>query len=167
MFNSLSNARSALLLLCSKCKEVKCRRSKFSDGYGQWLDRSSACYNDYASVVVMITDTCPCIYPGNMISNKRVRVIAKRCRSSAACMYTSSIHRIPAEDCTMTPHVYPIPHVYPTHPLPSVHSGAVTTCITWTYLFGHTKRFASHSVHIDVQSQHICCCGTAYAQSTI
>jgi hypothetical protein len=32
----------------------------FSDGYGQWLDRSKVCYNDYASVVVMITDTCEC-----------------------------------------------------------------------------------------------------------
>lgn len=42
----------------------------FKDGYGAWLDRYD-CYNDYASVVVMVTDTCPCYYPSNYNSNKR------------------------------------------------------------------------------------------------
>jgi hypothetical protein len=55
----------------SKCKEVRCRKANFADGYGQWLDRANVCYNDYASVVVMVTDTCPCHYPGNYHSNKR------------------------------------------------------------------------------------------------
>lgn len=56
---------------CGKCKEVKCKRMDFKDGYGQWLQRSNVCYNDYASVVVMITDTCQCVYPNNYSSNKR------------------------------------------------------------------------------------------------
>lgn len=44
----------------------------FADGYGQVLDRKDGiCYNLYASVVVMITDTCPCHYPNNLYSNKR------------------------------------------------------------------------------------------------
>jgi hypothetical protein len=44
----------------------------FTDGYGQVLDRKDGvCYNLYASVVVMITDTCPCHYPNNLYSNKR------------------------------------------------------------------------------------------------
>jgi hypothetical protein len=43
----------------------------FKDGYGQWLDRSSVCYDESASTVVMVTDTCPCHYPNNYASNKR------------------------------------------------------------------------------------------------
>lgn len=43
----------------------------FKDGYGQGLDRKSVCYDPSASVVVTITDTCPCSYPGNYYSNKR------------------------------------------------------------------------------------------------
>lgn len=56
---------------CGKCKEVKCLPGNFADGYGAWLDRSNVCYNPQASVVVMVTDTCPCSYPGNAFSNKR------------------------------------------------------------------------------------------------
>jgi hypothetical protein len=43
----------------------------FRDGYGASLDRNGACFDPEASVVVTITDTCPCYYPGNMYSNKR------------------------------------------------------------------------------------------------
>jgi Lytic transglycolase len=54
-----------------KCKEVKCKNINFKDGYGQTLERSSACFDPSASLVVTITDTCPCHYPGNYASNKR------------------------------------------------------------------------------------------------
>lgn len=54
-----------------RCKEVKCKQMNFNDGYGQWLERSNVCYNNYASVVVMVTDTCACHYPNNYHSNKR------------------------------------------------------------------------------------------------
>jgi hypothetical protein len=40
-------------------------------GYGQWLDRKSSCRDPAASVIVKITDSCPCSYPGNYYSNKR------------------------------------------------------------------------------------------------
>jgi hypothetical protein len=43
----------------------------FKDGYGAQLDRNGACHDPESSVVVMITDTCPCHYPGNAYSNKR------------------------------------------------------------------------------------------------
>lgn len=56
---------------CGKCKEVRCKPMDFKDGYGAWLQRSNVCYNPQASVVVMITDTCQCHYPGNYFSNKR------------------------------------------------------------------------------------------------
>lgn len=56
---------------CGKCKEVRCTGVGFKDGYGAYLDRTEVCYNPDASVVVMITDTCPCFYPGNYASNKR------------------------------------------------------------------------------------------------
>lgn len=44
----------------------------FADGYGQWLERSNVCFNNYASVVVMVTDTCPCHYPGERLLSNRV-----------------------------------------------------------------------------------------------
>jgi hypothetical protein len=56
---------------CGKCKEVRCKPMNFADGYGQWLERSKVCFNDWSSVVVMVTDTCPCVYPDNYSSNKR------------------------------------------------------------------------------------------------
>lgn len=50
------------LLFCvpfSKCKEVRCKHINFADGYGMFLDRSSGqCYNQAASIVVMITGAC-------------------------------------------------------------------------------------------------------------
>lgn len=42
---------------CGTCKEVRCKDMSFKDGYGETLDRNSACYDPSASVVVTITDT--------------------------------------------------------------------------------------------------------------
>jgi hypothetical protein len=56
---------------CGRCKEVRCTPMLFSDGYGEWLDRTNMCYDESASIVVMVTDTCPCTYPTNYSSNKR------------------------------------------------------------------------------------------------
>jgi hypothetical protein len=41
------------------------------DGYGSWLDRKGVCKDSSASVVVTVTDTCPCVYSNNFYSNKR------------------------------------------------------------------------------------------------
>ncbi len=38
---------------------------------GNWLDRNHVCHDSSASLVVEITDTCPCYYPSNAYSNKR------------------------------------------------------------------------------------------------
>ncbi len=43
----------------------------FTDGYGQVMNRKTACRNTAASIVIMVTDTCPCNYPANAYSNKR------------------------------------------------------------------------------------------------
>jgi len=43
----------------------------FKDGYGAQLSRQNVCFDPQASVVVMVTDTCQCVYPGNYASNKR------------------------------------------------------------------------------------------------
>ncbi|WIA44468.1 hypothetical protein OEZ86_007214 [Tetradesmus obliquus] len=56
---------------CGSCYEVKCTNVGFKDGYGQWLDRKSSCRDPAASVIIKITDSCPCSYPGNYYSNKR------------------------------------------------------------------------------------------------
>eukprot|EP01023_Acetabularia_acetabulum_P047060 TRINITY_DN4933_c0_g2_i3.p1 TRINITY_DN4933_c0_g2~~TRINITY_DN4933_c0_g2_i3.p1 ORF type:complete len:276 (+),score=50.75 TRINITY_DN4933_c0_g2_i3:125-952(+) len=56
---------------CGRCYEVKCNPSSFTDNYGQKLDRSHQCYDSAVSVVVTVTDTCPCNYATNSYSNKR------------------------------------------------------------------------------------------------
>lgn len=43
----------------------------FKDGYGQYLDRKQACYNQQNSLTLRVTDACPCHYPGNAYSNSR------------------------------------------------------------------------------------------------
>ena len=53
------------------CIEVACRNAAFSDGYGNSIDRSSACYNSAQSLVLRVTDNCPCHYPNNAYSNSR------------------------------------------------------------------------------------------------
>jgi hypothetical protein len=53
-----------------RCYKVKCVPSTFTDGYGTQMDCEGACHGD-ASVVVTITDSCPCDYPGNAYTNKR------------------------------------------------------------------------------------------------
>jgi hypothetical protein len=69
--NPLLPAPAAPSATNRKCKEVKCKKMTFKDGYGAQLDRNGACFDDQASVVVTITDSCPCHYPGNQYSNKR------------------------------------------------------------------------------------------------
>eukprot|EP00879_Flechtneria_rotunda_P015993 GHRR01016726.1.p1 GENE.GHRR01016726.1~~GHRR01016726.1.p1 ORF type:complete len:373 (+),score=77.90 GHRR01016726.1:674-1792(+) len=55
---------------CGRCYEVACRPSTITDGYGNSLDRTGTCTGE-KSVIVMVTDTCPCYYPGNAASNTR------------------------------------------------------------------------------------------------
>ena len=52
-------------------QQVKCRPANFTDGYGDPLDCMGACFNTNASLIVRITDACPCVYPPNAYSNKR------------------------------------------------------------------------------------------------
>eukprot|EP01025_Chloroclados_australasicus_P038218 TRINITY_DN391_c0_g1_i2.p1 TRINITY_DN391_c0_g1~~TRINITY_DN391_c0_g1_i2.p1 ORF type:complete len:394 (-),score=45.76 TRINITY_DN391_c0_g1_i2:1786-2967(-) len=56
---------------CGRCYEVQCNPTYFTDGYGQTLDRVNVCRDPSASVVVTVTDTCPCVYATNAYSNKR------------------------------------------------------------------------------------------------
>ncbi|KAI8471576.1 MAG: RlpA-like double-psi beta-barrel-protein domain-containing protein-containing protein [Monoraphidium minutum] len=56
---------------CGTCVEVACEQSWIQDNYGQKLDRSWSCHDTQESVVVRITDTCPCTYAANQYSNKR------------------------------------------------------------------------------------------------
>ncbi|KAG2452437.1 hypothetical protein HYH02_002680 [Chlamydomonas schloesseri] len=56
---------------CGRCYEVQCNPTSFSDGYGNHIDRTSPCYGNSSSVIVTVTDTCPCYYPANEYSNRR------------------------------------------------------------------------------------------------
>lgn len=59
---------------CGTCFELMCDPSSFTDGYGQSMDRSSACIDSTKSVIARVVDTCPCVYPDNAFSNKRWQV---------------------------------------------------------------------------------------------
>lgn len=56
---------------CGRCVEVKCDPRWISDSYGGSYDRTTACIDPTQSVIVRITDDCPCTYPRNAYSNKR------------------------------------------------------------------------------------------------
>ncbi|EFJ47081.1 hypothetical protein VOLCADRAFT_105296 [Volvox carteri f. nagariensis] len=56
---------------CGLCYEVACQGMDFNDFYGNSLERQSVCYDSSASVILMVTDLCPCYYPANQYSNKR------------------------------------------------------------------------------------------------
>eukprot|EP01023_Acetabularia_acetabulum_P047057 TRINITY_DN4933_c0_g1_i7.p2 TRINITY_DN4933_c0_g1~~TRINITY_DN4933_c0_g1_i7.p2 ORF type:complete len:512 (+),score=93.05 TRINITY_DN4933_c0_g1_i7:72-1607(+) len=59
---------------CGRCYEIKCRPSTFTDNYGNFLERTqlyNTCIEPDASVVVTVTDTCPCHYAENLYSNQR------------------------------------------------------------------------------------------------
>ncbi|KAG2424346.1 hypothetical protein HXX76_014555 [Chlamydomonas incerta] len=56
---------------CGRCYEVQCNPTSFRDGYGNHIDRTSPCFNGSKSVIVTVTDTCPCYYPANEYSNRR------------------------------------------------------------------------------------------------
>jgi hypothetical protein len=58
-------------MICRLCYEVACQDMSFNDFYGNWLERASVCYDQSSSVIVMVTDVCPCYYPPNAYSNKR------------------------------------------------------------------------------------------------
>eukprot|EP01025_Chloroclados_australasicus_P058357 TRINITY_DN731_c0_g4_i1.p1 TRINITY_DN731_c0_g4~~TRINITY_DN731_c0_g4_i1.p1 ORF type:complete len:456 (+),score=31.35 TRINITY_DN731_c0_g4_i1:82-1368(+) len=68
---ALPDAHWAYLASCGRCYEVKCMPSVFKDNFGEQLDRSGICYDPEASLVVTITDTCPCNYASNWYSNQR------------------------------------------------------------------------------------------------
>ncbi|GIM02722.1 hypothetical protein Vretimale_7577, partial [Volvox reticuliferus] len=56
---------------CGRCFEVRCDPTWISDNYGQSFDRTGVCRDSEASVIVQITDSCPCDYPANAWSNRR------------------------------------------------------------------------------------------------
>jgi hypothetical protein len=70
------------------CFEISCVDEWITDGYGASLDRTSACRDPSASIVVMVTDTCPCYYPPNEYSNRRwcARVLGQLPCQMAGCL---------------------------------------------------------------------------------
>eukprot|EP01025_Chloroclados_australasicus_P040130 TRINITY_DN417_c1_g1_i2.p1 TRINITY_DN417_c1_g1~~TRINITY_DN417_c1_g1_i2.p1 ORF type:complete len:417 (-),score=44.25 TRINITY_DN417_c1_g1_i2:1251-2501(-) len=68
---ALPDVHPAYAASCGRCYEVRCAPVDFSDNYGENLQRSNVCRDSQASIMVTITDTCPCYYPTNLYSNKR------------------------------------------------------------------------------------------------
>lgn len=68
---ALSDASPDYPNSCGTCYAVACRRAAIQDGLGETLDRTSTCHDESRQVIVTVTDTCPCIYPANAMSNKR------------------------------------------------------------------------------------------------
>ncbi|PNW71998.1 hypothetical protein CHLRE_16g686700v5 [Chlamydomonas reinhardtii] len=68
---AIADANPSFAGSCGRCYEVACREARFSDGYGNAIDRSGGTCSRGGSVIVTITDACPCYYPANEYSNKR------------------------------------------------------------------------------------------------
>ena len=68
---AISDQSNEFDLSCGRCYEVQCRNEDVLDGFGEVLPRSKACYNTSESIVVRVTDACPCIKPDNQESNDR------------------------------------------------------------------------------------------------
>ncbi|KAG2451251.1 hypothetical protein HYH02_003858 [Chlamydomonas schloesseri] len=68
---AISDANPSFAGSCGRCYEIACREARFSDGYGNAIDRSGGTCSRGGSVIVTITDACPCYYPANEYSNKR------------------------------------------------------------------------------------------------
>lgn len=62
---------SACLACAPHPSEPQCDPTWVSDAYGGKFDRTGVCNNPDESVVVQVTDSCPCYYPTNAYSNKR------------------------------------------------------------------------------------------------
>lgn len=56
---------------CGRCFAVRCHPYIFTDGHGARVNRLHACSKGIATVVVRVTDVCPCHYATNTVSNKR------------------------------------------------------------------------------------------------
>ena len=61
---------AALPAVCSRCVEARCRNVAITDGFGEQLDRSTACYDETKTVIATIADACPCQHT-NAYSNRR------------------------------------------------------------------------------------------------
>lgn len=66
-----STKQQYLYLAYRTCFEVRCDPVWVTDSYNGSFDRTTACYDPTASLIVRITDVCPCTYPSNFYSNKR------------------------------------------------------------------------------------------------
>ncbi|GFH32161.1 predicted protein [Haematococcus lacustris] len=67
MASDTISSRVVALAMATTTDAISCCAA----GYGNQLDRKSVCYDESATVVVQITDVCPCNYPTNYYSNKR------------------------------------------------------------------------------------------------
>ncbi|KAK9823804.1 hypothetical protein WJX72_005620 [[Myrmecia] bisecta] len=56
---------------CGRCYEAKCNPMDFTDANGKVLTGMGVCYDTNSTIVFRVTDTCPCNFPSNALSNKR------------------------------------------------------------------------------------------------
>ncbi|KAI8467129.1 MAG: WD40-repeat-containing domain protein [Monoraphidium minutum] len=68
---AISDVASDFQGSCGRCYEIACDPQWVKDGYGEGFDRKDVCHDAGQSLVVTVTDTCPCHYPDNYYSNKR------------------------------------------------------------------------------------------------
>ncbi|KAF8073002.1 hypothetical protein HT031_000662 [Scenedesmus sp. PABB004] len=74
---------------CGACYEVRCDSAVLRDGYGDSIDRTGACRDPEASVILKITDTCPCTYRR---ARCRAPVAARRARAAPPPLPRSPSH---------------------------------------------------------------------------
>jgi hypothetical protein len=146
-----------------KCKEVRCKPMDFADGYGAWLQRSNVCFDPSASVVVQITDTCPCHYPGECptdqqqcrcpaaataLARDRARYDTPQCRH----VVPSGTHGVQRPGAPKPLHVVLrslspscLPPLCLQATTTATSAGAAGTCTTWTCPCGPTSCWPTRS----------------------
>lgn len=68
---ALADANADFAGSCGRCYEVSCDPTVFKDNFGNDIDRRQVCYDPSQSLVVRVTDACPCNFPENLYMNKR------------------------------------------------------------------------------------------------
>jgi hypothetical protein len=80
--------------MCGQCLEISCDPAWIQDNYGQKLDRTWSCYNNQESVVVRVTDTCPCTYPREFATDGAAVSLLSLQSRARVCTCSSPLARL-------------------------------------------------------------------------
>lgn len=77
--------------MCGRCLEIRCASRDFTDGYDNRIDRKGVCLDPGRSVVIKLSDDCPCNYAANYYSNRRCENL-EPAAAAAVLVVTGGLH---------------------------------------------------------------------------